>query len=177
MTAKGSGRGFLPRLARGGVALGIGLLVLMAVLVVTQVVARNLLDLGLPWADELARFAGIGLVFLSVPCLAGRQVLVSVTMLPDAVGAGPRKVLRLIGDLATLGFAGLMLWSFAEFLPRAGKFLTPAMRVPNWVYYSLALTGCLFLCAVALHRVARTLRARPPTSPYHDPRDDTGLPT
>lgn len=171
------GRAGLARLARFGVTLGVALLGLMAVLVVAQVAARNLLDLGLPWADELARFSGIGLVFLSVPCLAGRHVLVSVSMLPDAVPEGPRKVMQLVGDLATLAFAVLMLWSFAEFLPRAGKFLTPAMRVPNWFYYSLALTGSLFLCAVALHRVARTLTGRAPTEPYHEARDDTGLPT
>ncbi|WP_305970372.1 MULTISPECIES: TRAP transporter small permease [unclassified Mameliella] len=171
------GRAILARFARIGVTLGMGLLVLMAVLVVTQVAARNFYDLGLPWADELARFSGIGLVFLSVPCLAGRHVLVSVSMLPDASPPGARKVMHLIGDIATLGFAALMLWSFAEFLPRAGKFLTPAMRVPNWVYYSLALTGSLFLLAVALHSVARTLTGRAPTDPYHDPRDDSRLPT
>lgn len=171
------GRAILARLTRFGVVLGMGLLVLMAALVVTQVAARNFYDLGLPWADELARFSGIGLVFLSVPCLAGRHVLVSVSILPDASPPAARKVMHLIGDIATLAFAALMLWSFAEFLPRAGKFLTPAMRVPNWVYYSLALTGSLFLFAVALHRVARTLTGRAPTEPYHDPRDDSGLPT
>lgn len=92
-----SGRAILARFARIGVTLGMGLLVLMAVLVVTQVAARNFYDLGLPWADELARFSGIGLVFLSVSCLAGRHVLVSVSMLPDASPPGARMVMHLIG--------------------------------------------------------------------------------
>ena len=175
--AKATSRAVLARLTNAGIWLGMALLALMATLVVLQVAARNFLDLGLPWADELARFACIGLVFVSVPALAGRQVMVAVTMLPDMSKPGPRRAMVLVADLATLAFAGLMLWSFAEFLPRAGKFLTPALRVPNWVYYSLALTGSLLLFAVACHRVLGALRRRDPSADYHDPRDETGQPT
>ncbi len=169
-------RTMLARLANFGVGCGIFLLALIAVLVGLQVFARNFLDLGLPWADELARFAMIGLVFLAMPCLAGRQALVSVSMLPDMLGDSARRWAGLIADLATLAFAGLMLWGFAQFLPRAGKFLTPAMGLPNWVYYSLALAGTLLLGVIATDRVAATLRGRKPGAAYHDPRDDSGLP-
>lgn len=171
-----AGRTILARLANFGVGCGIFLLALIAVLVGLQVFARNFLDLGLPWADELARFASIGLVFLAMPCLAGRQALVSVSMLPDALGESVRRWAALIADLATMAFAGLMLWGFAQFLPRAGKFLTPAMGLPNWVYYSLALLGTLLLAAIATDRVVASLRGSKPTDPYHDPRDDSGLP-
>ena len=158
--------GLLSRLTHWGIGAGMVLLALMAGLVVLQVLARNLVDMGLPWADELARFCGIGLVFLGVPALAGRGVMVSVTMLPDAVPAAARRWMVLIADLATLAFAGLLLWSFAEFLPRAGKFLTPAMRLPNWVYYSLALAGSLMLFAVALQRIVATLRGNNPATAF-----------
>ncbi|WP_108660080.1 TRAP transporter small permease [Acuticoccus kandeliae] len=171
-----SGRAILARLVRFGAVLGMVLLSLMATLVVLQVAARNFLDLGLPWADELARFSGIGVVFLTVPYLAGRHVLVSVSMLPDALGPRGRRALSLVGDLATLLFAALMLWSFAEFLPRAGKFLTPAMRMPNWGYYSLALAGSVMLAIMAATRVGAALTGRDPTSPFHESRDDSGLP-
>jgi TRAP-type C4-dicarboxylate transport system permease small subunit len=170
------GRAFLARLARFGVGFGMALLALIASLVVLQIAARNFFDAGLPWADELARFSCIALVFFAVPCLAGRQVLVAVSMLPDMIPPAPRRWLVLVADLATLGFAGLMIWSFAEFLPRAGKFLTPAMRVPNWVYYSFALAGCLLLAVIAALRVLDALQRRDPTAPYQDPRDADGLP-
>ena len=176
MSAVSSSRAALARLARFGVVLGMILLALVAGLVVLQVAARNFFDVGLPWADELARFCGIGLVFLVTPCLAGRQVMVSVSMLPDMLGSGAARVMTLIGDLATLTFAGLLLWSFAAFLPRAGKFLTPAMGLPNWVYYSLALTGSLLLAAVALARVVSSLSGTDPNASFRDPRDDSGLP-
>lgn len=169
-------RAFLARLARFGVVLGMVLLALIATLVVLQVIARNGFDAGLPWADELARFSGIALVFFVVPCLAGRQVMVTVSMLPDMLGAAARRWLVMIADLATLAFAGLLLWSFAEFLPRAGKFLTPAMRIPNWVYYSMALAGCVLLGVIAALRVADALRGRDPTAAYRTADDADGLP-
>lgn len=176
MGEKPLSRAFLARLSRLGISLGIVLLSLIAVLVVLQVAARNLFDLGLPWADELARFCGIGLVFLATPSLAGRQVMVSVTMLPDAMNKTVRRWMILVSDVATLAFAGMLLWSYAAFLPRAGKFLTPAMGVPNWFYYSLALSGSLLLTAIAITRILDALAGRNPTAPYHDPRDDSGLP-
>ena len=75
---------------------------------------------------------------------------------------GPRGKagLGLVADLATLAFCVLLLWGFAEFLPRAGKFLTPAMRLPNYFYYSLALLGSAFLCLVTLHRLLNAVRGR-----------------
>ena len=169
-------RAIFARLARIGLSFSIFLLALIAALVVLQVAARNLFDLGLPWADELARFCAIGLVFLATPSLAGRQVMVSVTMLPDAMSTSVRRWMILIADVATLVFAGLLLWSYAEFLPKAGKFLTPAMGVPNWFYYSLALCGSLLLTASAVTRILATLAGCDPTAPYHEPRDESGLP-
>ena len=177
MSLHEKGRAFLARLTRLGILCGVALLALMACLVVLQVAARNFFDLGLPWADELARFSSIGLVFLGVPCLAGRQVLIAVTMLPDACPPKVRGWMSFASDIATLIFAAFLLQSFAEYLPRAGKFLTPAMQVSNWVYYSLALVGHAVLALVALDRVIAALSGRPATAPYHDPRDDSGLPT
>ncbi len=176
MRTKSQSHAILAWLSRLGINLGIFLLAMIAILVVLQVAARNLFDLGLPWADELARFCGIGLVFLAVPSLAGRQALVSVSILPDALSAKARRWTTLIADVSTLVFGGFLLWSFAEFLPRAGKFLTPAMGVPNWFYYSLALVGSLLLTAIAVSRIISTVAGQDPTAPFHEARDDSGIP-
>ncbi|SEL36979.1 Tripartite ATP-independent transporter, DctQ component [Pacificibacter marinus] len=176
MISEASSRAFFARLTCLGIAIGMGLLAAIAFLVVLQVAARNLFDMGLPWADELARFCCIGMVFLATPALAGRRVMVSVSMLPDAMNAAVRKWMILFADITTLVFSGFLLWGFAEFLPRAGKFLTPAMGVPNWFYYSLALCGSLLLAAIAITRITATLTGRDPSAPYHETRDETGLP-
>ncbi|PWW00288.1 TRAP-type C4-dicarboxylate transport system permease small subunit [Hoeflea marina] len=153
------GRAVMARLAEAGLSAGIGLLALMAVLIVLQVVARNIFDLGLPWADELARFCGIGLVFLTVPALVLRHQMVAVTLLPDSLNAPARRGIHVVAELSTIGFAGLTLWGFAAFLPRAGKFLTPAMGMPNWGYYAPALVGTILLVLAAVFRILDILHA------------------
>jgi len=148
----------MARLAEAGIATGIFMLALMAVLVAVQVVARNVFDLGLPWADELARFCCIGLVFLAIPGLVIRHQMVAVTIIPDMLGHAPRRALHIIQELATLTFAGFTLWGFAAFLPRAGKFLTPAMGMPNWGYYAPALIGTVLIVFAAIFRISDIIR-------------------
>ncbi len=152
------GRAVMARLANTGIAVGICMLALMAFLVAIQVVARNLFDLGLPWADELARFCCIGLVFLSIPALVIRHQMVAVTIVPDMLGEGARRAMHVVQELATLAFAGFTLWGFAAFLPRAGKFLTPAMAMPNWGYYAPALIGTVLIAFAAIFRISDIIR-------------------
>lgn len=152
------GRAVMVRLAAAGIAIGIAMLALMAVLVVVQVVARNMFDLGLPWADELARFCCIGLVFLSIPGLVLSHQMVAVTIVPDMLGDRARRTMHVAQELATLAFAGFTLWGFAAFLPRAGKFLTPAMGMPNWGYYAAALIGTVLIACAAVFRIAEIIK-------------------
>ena len=174
MSTTPQGRAILARLSHVGIWLAMALLALMAGLVVLQVAARNLADLGLPWADELARFSCIGVVFVGIPALAGRQALVAVTILPDMLGGRARTGFVLVSDIATLAFCGLLLWGFAHFLPRAGKFLTPALQLPNYFYYSLALLGSVFLGLVTLYRLGNLLRGRAPSAGFADGSDPIG---
>ncbi len=150
-------RAVMARLAAAGIATGMGMLALMAALVVVQVVARNVFDLGLPWADELARFCGIGLVFLTIPGLVLSHQMVAVTIVPDMMGSHARRAMHVAQELATLAFAGFTLWGFAAFLPRAGKFLTPAMGMPNWGYYAAALIGTVLIALAAIFRISEIL--------------------
>lgn len=151
-------RAVMARLTDASVAVSIAMLALMAIMVAVQVVARNLFDLGLPWADELARFCSIGLVFLSIPSLVIRHQMVAVTIVPDMSGDSVRRVLHVTSELATLAFAAFTLWGFAAFLPRAGKFLTPAMGMPNWGYYAPALIGTVLIVFAAIFRISDILR-------------------
>ncbi|SNY93467.1 TRAP-type C4-dicarboxylate transport system, small permease component [Cohaesibacter sp. ES.047] len=155
----------MTRLSQTGVWAGMLLLALLASLIVIQVVARNFFDKGLPWADELARFSCFSLVFLSVPLLALKRAMVSVTLFQELVGDAVRRWLQLLSEMSLLAFAGFMLWGFAAYLPRAGKFLTPAMGMPNWWFYSLALIGTIVLAIVALLLIAETLTNASPSKP------------
>lgn len=146
-------------------ALAIAFLAAMSVLIVVQVVGRNLFDLGLPWADELARIFGMGLVFLCVPLLALRGQHVAVDMLPSVLPPRGRRVLVFAGELMTLAFCGLMLFGLQAFLLRAGKFQTPATGISNWFVYAPAVVGFVLLALVTLLRIAQLARGGEPERP------------
>lgn len=129
------------------------LLALLAVLVVGGVAARNLFDLGLPWVDELARFCGIALVYLTVPVLALRGQHVAVDMLPRAMPPAVRRWMEAAAGLAVLAFCALFLFALQAFLARAGRFATPALGMSNWLFYAPPVIGFTLLALAALARL------------------------
>lgn len=153
---------WLERVSFLGVVVAIGMLVIMSALVVLQVTVRNFFDLGLPWANELARFTGIALVYLMVPYLLMRDRFIAVDVLSSRLKGRLRFMSRLLNEIVTLVFAALTLWGFQLFLSQAGTFTTPAMGVPNWLFYLPALIGILLLTLAGAVRVTALVRGRLP---------------
>lgn len=129
------------------------LLALLCALVVGQVVGRNLFNTGMPWADELARFCGVAIVFLCVPLLALRGQHVAVDLVPLALPGSWRRPVLLAAELMVLAFAGIGLWALHAFLGRAWKFATPTLGIPNWLFYSPAIICFSLLTLVTLAKV------------------------
>ncbi|MCV0395962.1 MAG: TRAP transporter small permease [Rhizobiaceae bacterium] len=137
------------------------LLALMCVLVVGQVIGRNLFDTGMPWADELSRFCGVAIVFLCVPLLALRGQHVAVDMVPMMLPERHRRRVALVVELLVLVFAALTLWALYAFLGRAWKFATPTLGIPNGVFYTPSIIGFALLAVVTVTRIAGLLSGRP----------------
>ncbi|MEO3434080.1 TRAP transporter small permease subunit [Inquilinus sp. CAU 1745] len=162
--------GLLDRASRLCVVVAVGMLFVMSALIVLQVAARNFVDLGLPWANELARFTGIALVYLTTPYLLLRERHIAVDVFSSMLKGRSRLVLRLLTELATLTFAALTLFGAQQFLMRAAKFSTPAMGMPNFIFYLPMVVGTALLFAVALARVVALARGRlPDPEPAHLP--------
>lgn len=148
-----TGESLLSRATSALLHAGLIALGLMTALVVGQVICRNAFDLGLPWADELARFCGVALVFLAAPYLLFKGAHIAVDLVPNLLPEGPRAVLARINGILMLLFCGIMLYGLYKFLLRAGKFSTPALEIPNWVYYLPAVLGIALFALVALYRL------------------------
>ncbi len=131
----------------------IPLMILICGLVLAQVLCRNLFDLGLPWADELARFFGISLVFLAIPSLMHHNKHIAMELVPDMLGPRAKVFLRVVNELMSFVFCGLVLWGLYKFLLRAAKFSTPSLKIPNLIYYTPVIIGLVFLALVILERL------------------------
>lgn len=136
------------------------LLALMTAFIVVQVTARNVFALGLPWAEELARYAGLGVVYLAIPLLLLQDKHIKVDLLLVRLRGGAARALNLVNELIVLAFALVFLWGGWLFLKRAANFSTAALGIPNWLYYMPAALGMVLFALVAVQRVVRTVRQR-----------------
>ena len=147
------------RLAESVAAL---MLLAVTTLVMIQVFARELFNDGAPWADELARWCGLGLIFLAVPLLLARDGHVRVDMFLNLMPRAPRRVADLLIEALNVAFCVLYLVSGWFFMQRAGKFASPALAIPNLVYYLPAAIGMALMLLAALDRLLLACTGRLP---------------
>lgn len=145
-------------LCRIGEAIAIAMLLAVTGLILLQVVAREFMNLGLPWADELARYGGLGIIFLVIPMLLQRNYHVKAEFFLLMAPEGVQRWVRVVNEVLTLVFCALFLVAAYYFMQRAGRFSTPALRMPNLVFYLPAMVGIALMLLVAIHRVVGTLR-------------------
>ncbi len=147
------------RIAAWAESIAIVALLVMSALVVLQVIARESFNLGLAWADELARYAGLVIVYLTVPILLFQNKHILVDMAVNLLRGRWRAAVDCINELLMIAFCVLFLWGGWVFMQRAGKFSTPAIGMPNLIFYAPALLGMALLCAASAIRLARLAAA------------------
>ena len=152
----------LERLCRLGEQVSMLLVCVVTVLVVLQVVAREIFVAGLPWADEMSRWAGLGVIFLVVPLIALHGAHVRVDMFLNLLPPRGRRALQAIDEWLAVAFCALLLVAGWYFLQRAGRFTQPATGLSNLWFYMPAAVGMAMLFLVTLRRAVAALGGRPP---------------
>lgn len=153
--------GWLAGACRAFERLAMVLLGVMTAFLVIQVVGRNVFNAGLPWAEELARYAGLGVVYLAVPLLLLRDKHIKVELLEAGLTGHPARALKLVNEILVFIFCLFFLFGGWQFMKRASQFSTAALGIPNWLYYLPAAVGMVLLTLVAATRVARLLKRSP----------------
>lgn len=140
----------------------IAMLLFTTFLIVLQVVVRNVFDAGLSWADELARYGGLGIVYLAIPLLLLNSGHITVDIISSRFKGKASRALSLVNEAIVLIFCGLFLWGGYEFLLSAGRFVTPALRLPNVFFYLPAMLGIVLFTLVAVQRFWHVLNGEDP---------------
>jgi TRAP-type C4-dicarboxylate transport system permease small subunit len=128
--------------------------------IMIEVLARGLFQLGLPSMGELARYAGLAVIFLTVPLLLARDTHVKVDMFHRMTQGRAHRILSVFNELATLAFCAIFLVSCWWFMQRAGRFSTPALNMPNLWYYMPAIAGMVLTTVIAADRMLGLVMGR-----------------
>lgn len=146
---------FLAGLSKGMFVVAMLFLAVMTTLIGIQVASRNLMNMGLPWADELARFAGLAIVFFAIPLLQHQGRHIAVDIFSSRLRGRAATALSIVNEIVVLLFCTLLLTSFASFFQRAAYFTTPATGMPNWLFYGPPLAGMIVCTLVTGLRLLR----------------------
>ncbi len=114
------------------------------------------------WADELARYAGLTVIFMAVPALLARDEHVKVDMFLNMMRGRARGASFAITNEPLMVVFGAMFLSRGWlFMQRAARFSTPALGMPNLIFYLPAIVGMTLMLLVAISdRAVRGARAR-----------------
>ncbi|HVH32887.1 MAG TPA: TRAP transporter small permease [Tahibacter sp.] len=151
----------LVKLCRLGETVAMVLVGLVTLLVVLQVIAREVFVVGLAWADEASRWAGLGVIFLVVPLIALHGGHVRVDMFLGLLPPRARRVVQGLDEWLGVLFCALFLYAGWYFLQRAGRFTQPAMGLSNLWFYMPAAIGMVLLFLVMLRRAVAALAGKP----------------
>lgn len=131
----------------------------MLALVFMQVMTRYLLGYTPSFGEELSRYLFVWVVFLSLPLVAKAGGHMAIETLTSRLSGPPLKLCRILADIFTLAFLGIMTICGVEMVMRAHFQTSPAMMLPMSYVYAVIPFGCgvMFFYAVAdLIRVLRT---------------------
>lgn len=154
------------------------LAVIITMLVLLNVVTRSI-GSALFWVDELAIYAMVWMTLLGASAALHHRSSVSITLVPDAVSDGVRRIISKAVDLLVFAFALAMLWfCWRWFLPleiaRAGfdpivfqgntfNFIyaepTTTLGVPKYLFW---IVMWLFAIGAALHSAMHLFGFRQP---------------
>ncbi|MDR7485306.1 MAG: TRAP transporter small permease [Armatimonadota bacterium] len=139
------------------------LVLLMFVVVIYQIFMRDVLTRPPTWADELARYLYIWMVFLGAALVSRRRAQIRMDFVPRRLPARARTVLLLVHEVAILFFLLYGLWSGLAFFAFYRKIPSPAMEVPSGYLVAAVPVACVLLLIHHLGQAAaliRSLRAR-----------------
>lgn len=156
-TTQSPPRGLIVRLCQLFERIAMVMLGVMTAMVLAQVVGRDLFGSGWAWADELARYAGLALVYLTIPILLHQDRHVAVDILSSRFHGRLARVLKVCTETLVVLFCALFMWGGWVFMRRAAHFSTPALGIPNWLFYLPAAIGLVLFSLVALQRLGCTL--------------------
>jgi TRAP-type C4-dicarboxylate transport system permease small subunit len=136
--------------ARATDVLGIACFVAMFGCVLAQVFFRYFLGSPLTWSDELARYLFVWCAFLGWVIAARRRSHLAVTMGRERLPARAQAALALVGALAALSFAAVLVWHGVRIAERNWDVETTALAVTSGVVYAIVPLAALAVGIYAL---------------------------
>lgn len=135
-------------------ALGILLTATIFVLLLAQVIIRNLIPVQLFWIEEVARLGMIWLVFVGVGFGVAKGIHLTVTSIVDRLHATPRIWIGRVALVAVILTSVPLLWAGWELVQTLGGIAASSSALPRSLYFIPTVIG---YGLATIHAVIRLL--------------------
>lgn len=139
------------------------LMVGMAVIVLTGVFYRYIIERSLPWYDEFAEFLLVWLTFYGSVLTTQRRAHIGFETLIDYLPAPARRGLEVAAEVIMLLVQGALFyygWTLVQAASYDRAVSLPSIRL-NWIYSAIPISGALMFILTG-SRLARLLRPSRP---------------
>lgn len=128
-------------------------LVTLCLSVFIQIILRNIFSAGSIILEELARYSLVSLVFLMVPSLTINRQQIIVDFVLNKLPSLARRMTEVLIQLLSAGCSIFIILAVALIMKRNWSIRTPAMRMPNYLFYLPASLGMALNVFSALDRL------------------------
>ena len=129
-------------------------IVIIAVVVLTEIVTRNLFGFSFEASEELGGYIVVGISFLSLSVCQVYRSYHHVQFVQSRLSPRLRAASHILFDLLSLGFCVLLVWQLSRFVLqtwRAGDVAPTLLATPLWVPQAVMPLGA-FAASVSLAR-------------------------
>lgn len=127
----------------------------MTIATFVQVIFRYVLQFSLPWADELARYCMVWLVFIGMVVALVRGQHVTVDLLLDRYRGGFQRVALTVIDVAVAALFVTLLYGGVLLMQLTVGQTTSGMGLPKYVVYAALPVGAVLMLIELALRIYR----------------------
>ncbi len=145
------------KVTKGYQAVAVVFLLLLFLSVLIQIIMRNVFHAGSIQLEELARVSLVSLVFLMIPVLTFEKKHIIVDIVLLYLPKQAKKWVSVVTQLLAMCFGIYVLWAIATIMERNWSVRTPALNMPNVVFYIPITLGIFAMTVLSLLGVWMTI--------------------
>ena len=149
-------------IALAGVALPSAMIAALVLIVLSDVLARNLFATSISWAQEMAVILLIGSVWLGLAGASLQGQLFGVSILTDRLSSRNRRVVETAADLCVIAIAAATVHAAHAQMTTARFTTFLALGWPKWILAALLAVGMTLVILGRLLDIATRLKERRP---------------
>lgn len=148
------------QVTKGYQVVAVVFLLVLFLSVLIQIIMRNVFHAGSIQLEELARVSLVSLVFLMIPVLTFEKKHIIVDIVLLYLPKQAKKWVGVVTQLLVMCFGIYVLWAIATIMERNWSVRTPALNMPNIVFYIPITLGIFAMTVLSLLGVWMTISAR-----------------